>query len=144
MGVVIGETAKIGDNVTIYHGVTLGGVSSKEEIRHPQVGDNVIIGSGAQVLGPIEIGHGARVGSNAVVVKNVPPGATMVGVPARNVSKDCASHEEGEFTAYGVAPDELPDIVMKRFEEMTKRVEDLEQDLAESAASWEQKKKTGN
>ena len=137
MGVVIGETSTIGDNVTIYHGVTLGGVSSTDEIRHPQVGDNVIIGSGAQVLGPIDVGHGARIGSNAVVVKDVPAQATMVGVPARNVSKECAQHEEGEFTAYGVASDEVPDIVMKRFEEMAQKIDELEKDLAESAKKWE-------
>ena len=135
MGVVIGETATIGDNVTIYHGVTLGGVSSKEEIRHPQVGDNVIIGSGAQVLGPVQVNHGARVGSNAVVVKDVPPNATMVGVPARNVSKECAAHKDDEFTAYGMA--DLPDVVMQRFEEMAKKIDDLEKDLAQTAKKWE-------
>ena len=109
MGVVIGETASIGDDVTIYHAVTLGGVSSKEEIRHPQIGNNVIIGSGAALLGAIEVGDFARVGSNAVVVTDVPVRATMVGVPARNVSKDCK--ESDDFTAYGMA--DLPDVVMK-------------------------------
>ncbi|PIR32012.1 MAG: serine O-acetyltransferase [Alphaproteobacteria bacterium CG11_big_fil_rev_8_21_14_0_20_44_7] len=140
MGVVIGETATIGDNVTIYHGVTLGGVSAKPGIRHPQIGDNVIIGSGAALLGPINVGHGARIGSNAVVVKDVPAGATMVGVPARNVSKDCAKHKDDEFTAYGVASDELPDIVMRNFEKMEKRLKQLEEELAQTATGWDTKK----
>lgn len=85
MGVVIGETAEIGNNCTLYHGVTLGGTSWKAGKRHPTLKDNVVVGAGAKVLGPIEIGSGARIGSNAVVVKNVPDGQTMVGIPARAV-----------------------------------------------------------
>lgn len=139
MGVVIGETAKIGNNVTIYHGVTLGGVSAKVGIRHPQIGDDVIIGSGAALLGAIEVGAGARIGSNAVVVKNVPANATMVGVPARNVSAEC-KNSDGEFAAYGMSTDELPDMVMKNFEKLTKRIAELEKDLAASAENWSQKK----
>lgn len=138
MGVVIGETAKIGDNVTIYHGVTLGGVSAKPGIRHPQIGDNVIIGSGAALLGPIVVGNGARIGSNAVVVKDVPENATMVGVPARNVSADCKKHAKGEFAAYGT-PEEMPDMVMRRFDEMAKRIEELEAELKQTADSWGKK-----
>ena len=133
MGVVIGETAKIGNNVTIYHGVTLGGVSSKPGIRHPQIGDNVIIGSGAALLGAIEVGNGARIGSNAVVVKDVPENATMVGVPARNVAE---STDGGEFTAYGISPDDLPDMVMKNFEELSKRIAELELELGKTADNW--------
>ena len=111
MGVVIGETAKIGDRVTIYHDVTLGGTSLKREIRHPQVGDDVIIGAGAQLLGPINVGNGARVGSNAVVVKDVPAGVTVVGVPARPVAvlrEAAAAAEAAEqaFAAYGTPCDE--------------------------------------
>jgi serine O-acetyltransferase len=83
MGVVIGETAEIGDDVLIYHGVTLGGLSGQPGKRHPTVEDHVTIGAGAQVLGPIRIGEGARVGANAVVVNPVPPGCTVVGIPAR-------------------------------------------------------------
>jgi len=145
MGVVIGETSKIGNGVTIYHGVTLGGVSpqdsAKGSLRHPQIGDNVIIGSGAQLLGPINVGHGARVGSNAVVVKDVPPCARMVGVPARNVAK--TTRPEEEFTAYGISGDDVPDVVMKNFEEMDKTIRDLTRRLAEleggaeSVDSWE-------
>jgi len=83
MGVVIGETAVIGDDCTLYHGVTLGGTSWRKGKRHPTLADNVVVGAGAKVLGPIEIGEGVRIGSNAVVTKPVPPGSTVVGVPAR-------------------------------------------------------------
>ncbi len=111
MGVVIGETARIGDRVTIYHDVTLGGTSLKREIRHPQVGHDVIIGAGAQLLGPIFIGNGARIGSNAVVVKDVPAGVTVVGVPARPVAvlreaAAAAELAEQTFAAYGTPCDE--------------------------------------
>ena len=92
MGVVIGETSEIGDNVTIYHMVTLGGIapsinsdSQREIKRHPTLMDNVVIGSGAQILGPVIIGKNAKVGANAVVTKNVPDNAVMIGIPARNV-----------------------------------------------------------
>ncbi|HHQ4319164.1 serine O-acetyltransferase [Clostridium perfringens] len=82
MGVVIGETAEIGDNVTIYHGVTLGGTGKDNGKRHPTVGNNVIIGCGAKILGPISIGDGAKIGANSVVLKDVPKGKTAVGIPA--------------------------------------------------------------
>ena len=85
MGVVIGETAEVGDNVTLYHGVTLGGTGKDIGKRHPTIEDDVLIGTGAKVLGPITIGKGAKIGSNAVVVKNVPAKATAVGSPAKNI-----------------------------------------------------------
>jgi len=85
MGVVIGETAEIGDNVTLYHGVTLGGVTWDKVKRHPTIGDNVVIGSGAKVLGPFTVGHNSKIGSNSVVVKEVPPNSTVVGIPGRMV-----------------------------------------------------------
>ena len=85
VGAVIGETAEIGDDVTIYHGVTLGGISLDKGKRHPTLENDVVVGSGAQVLGPITVGAGARIGANAVVVKDVPPGVTMVGIPAKQV-----------------------------------------------------------
>jgi len=118
MGVVIGETAIIGDDCTLYHGVTLGGTSWKKGKRHPTLADGVVIGAGAKVLGPIEIGSGARVGSNAVVVKPVPPGSTAVGVPARLIQPkkeiDDAHRKEIAqkmgFDAYGVTED-APDPV---------------------------------
>ncbi|MBS3943694.1 MAG: serine O-acetyltransferase [Dethiobacter sp.] len=85
MGVVIGETSELGNNVTIYQGVTLGGTGKEKGKRHPTIGDNVVIGAGAKVLGPIEIGTGARIGAGSVVLNSVPPGATVVGVPGRVV-----------------------------------------------------------
>ncbi len=103
MGVVIGETAEIGDDCTLYHGVTLGGTSWNRGKRHPTLGNNVVIGAGAKVLGPVVIGDGAQIGSNAVVVKAVPPGATAVGIPARIIEKE--SGEKGGFSAYAVGSD---------------------------------------
>ena len=105
MGVVIGETSEIGDNVTIYHNVTLGGSSpsidserQRNEKRHPTIGNDVVIGSGAQIIGPIKVGNNARIAANAVVVKNVPENATMVGIPARAVKLE----NKGSFRPYGV------------------------------------------
>ena len=105
MGIVIGETAEIGDNVTIYHGVTLGGISPSENSdnqrnvkRHPTLKNNVIVGSSAQILGPITIGNYARIGSNSVVLKNVPEYGTMVGNPAKNIS----ANTDTSFKPYGV------------------------------------------
>ena len=105
MGVVIGETSEIGDNVTIYHAVTLGGSSpsidserQRNEKRHPTIGNDVVIGSGAQIIGPIKVGNNARIAANAVVVKDVPENATMVGIPARAVKLE----NKGIFRPYGV------------------------------------------
>ena len=105
MGVVIGETSEIGDNVTIYHNVTLGGSSpsidserQRHEKRHPTIGNDVVIGSGAQIIGPIKVGNNARIAANAVVVKDVPENATMVGIPARTVKLE----NKGSFRPYGV------------------------------------------
>jgi serine O-acetyltransferase len=108
-GVVIGETAEIGDDCTIYQGVTLGGTSLfKGAKRHPTLGRGVIIGAGAKVLGAFTVGEGAKVGSNAVVVKEVPPGATAVGNPARIIEKEILSSREDAaarmFAAYGLTP----------------------------------------
>jgi len=103
MGVVIGETAEIGDDVTLYHGVTLGGTSWKEGKRHPTLGNGVVVGAGAKILGPIYIGDNSKIGSNAVVVKDVPAGATAAGIPARIL--DEAKKGEG-FNAYGVGNDQ--------------------------------------
>ncbi|MBL8383463.1 MAG: serine O-acetyltransferase [Burkholderiales bacterium] len=107
MGVVIGETAEIGDDVTIYHGVTLGGTSWNKGKRHPTLKDRVVIGAGAKVLGPIVMHEGAKVGSNAVVVKDVPPGATAVGIPARIIEESAAQRREEQaaklgFSAYAL------------------------------------------
>jgi len=105
-GVVIGETAEIGADVTLYHGVTLGGTSLHRGKRHPTLDDGVIVGSGAQVLGPIRVGAGARIGANAVVLTDVPPGVTMVGIPARMVM---GRSRDSSFHAYGLPGESLPD-----------------------------------
>ena len=111
MGVVIGETSEIGDNVTIYHGVTLGGVSpsidsdkQRNVKRHPTLKNNVVVGSGAQILGPISIGENAKVGANAVVTKDVPDNAVMVGMPAKNVGTVAPSDKT--FAPYGIAKED--------------------------------------
>jgi len=101
MGVVIGETAEIGDDVTLYHGVTLGGTSWTEGKRHPTLGNGVVVGAGAKILGPISVGDNAKIGSNAVVVKDVPVGATAVGIPARILDEEGQQGSDG-FNAYGV------------------------------------------
>ena len=101
MGVVIGETAEIGDDCTLYHGVTLGGTSWNKGKRHPTLGDNVVIGAGAKVLGPLIVSDGARIGSNSVVVKNVEANTTMVGIPAHAVGSDEYNRANGRFEAYG-------------------------------------------
>jgi len=108
MGVVIGETSEIGDNVTIYHMVTLGGISpsidsdeQRDVKRHPTLKNNVVVGSGAQVLGPVIVGENAKIGANAVVTKNVPENAIMVGIPAKNIG---TAPTDKKFRPYGIAP----------------------------------------
>jgi len=130
-GVVIGETSVIGDDVTIYHDVTLGGVAPSvdshtqvNQKRHPTLGNDVIIGSGAQILGPIEIGEGARVGSNAVVHKDVPPGVTAVGIPARVVMPRDKTKVK-EFVAYGEPVDGCPDPIQRTIEDLRQQVTTL-------------------
>ena len=135
MGVVIGETAQIGDDVTIYHGVTLGGTSWQKGKRHPTLGDNVVVGAGAKVLGPILIGAGARIGSNAVVVTEVPDGATVVGVPGRIVQKrpveDANRSQFAKkigFDAYGTTKD-MPDPVAHAFHSMLDHIEAMDNQM---------------
>ncbi len=113
MGVVIGETAELGDDCTLYHGVTLGGTSWNKGKRHPTLEPGVVIGAGAKILGPIVIGAGARIGSNAVVVKEVPAGATAVGIPARIILDERARSREEKaaklgFSAYAVTKEDDP------------------------------------
>lgn len=123
MGVVIGETAEVGDDVTIYHGVTLGGVSLKKEKRHPTIGNNVIIGAGAKVLGPFRVGDRVRVGANSVVLHEVPDDATVVGVPGRITGSD-SKNDIFDHT-------ELPDPVANAFNCIVDRIVAMEKELQE-------------
>ena len=119
MGVVIGETAEVGDDVTLYQGVTLGGTSLDPGKRHPTLGNGVIVGAGAKVLGPITVGDKALVGSNAVVLNDVPAGASVVGIPAKVVR---GSKRDGNaFVAYGSSGD-LPDPVAKALDSLAEQV----------------------
>ena len=131
MGVVIGETAEIGDDVTLYHDVTLGGVapsidsdSQRNQKRHPTLEDGVIIGSGAQILGPITVGKNARVGANAVATKDVPSGVTVVGIPARALARP-AETETGKFAPYGTPLGDLPDPVARALDGLMDQVTTL-------------------
>jgi serine O-acetyltransferase len=142
MGTVVGETAEIGDDVTMYHGVTLGGVApsvnSAAQVnrkRHPTIRDGAIIGSGAQVLGPITVGARARVGANAVVLKDVPPGCAVVGIPARPVTRDCSS----DFMAYGTPTGDLPDPVARAVEGLMEQVNALKARVEELEKHEEQR-----
>lgn len=139
-GVVIGETAEVGDDVTLYQGVTLGGTSLNKGKRHPTLGNGVIVGSGAQILGSHTVGEGARVGANSVVLDEVPPGVTVVGIPARMVMRKPRGIEE-DFCAYGLPTEHLPDPVVRTMDALRgqisalmDRVETLEKDLADSRA----------
>jgi serine O-acetyltransferase len=132
--VVIGETARIGDDVTIYQHVTLGGTnptSGETGNRHPTIGDNVIIGSGAQVLGPISVGDRARIGANAVVTKDVPEGATMVGIPARSTLVSAEQSSAGQFLPYGTPCSEQFDPATQKLELLQCEVEQLRRRVAE-------------
>ena len=122
MGVVIGETSVIGDDVTLYHQVTLGGVTWSPGKRHPTLGDGVVIGAGAQVLGPITVGRDARIGANAVVLKDVPPGATMVGIPARAAGPTEAKKDAQAFDAYGTPSPDIADPTTRSVEQLLAEV----------------------
>lgn len=130
---VIGETAEIGDDVTLYQNVTLGGTDPANGIagkRHPTLADGVIVGSGAQVLGPVYVGARARVGANAVVTKNVPDGATMVGIPARQMVVDVTAYQR-EFLPYGTPCSDCHDPEKYKLEQLQQEVEQLQKRLAE-------------
>ncbi len=135
MGVVIGETTEIGDHCTIYQGVTLGGTSLvKGSKRHPTLESRVVVGAGAKVLGPFTVGEGAKIGSNAVVVKAVPAGATVIGIPARIVDEQYADSmarqmEGDRFAAYGVVPgmqDPIDVVLHQLVDDLKRQQEEIE------------------
>jgi serine O-acetyltransferase len=135
MGVVIGETAEIGDDCTLYHGVTLGGTRPSRDQggqkRHPTIGNNVIVGSGAQVLGPFRVGDGARIGAASVVLKEVPDGATMVGNPAHQVGRRAATEATPPvFEPYGISG-EIPDPIARPLAALLDEVAALRGRIAE-------------
>ena len=150
MGVVIGETAEIGDNCTLYHGVTLGGTSWAKEKRHPTLGDNVVVGSGAKILGPFTVGDNSKVGSNSVVVKEVPPDSTVVGVPGRVVFTEGQKHEARADLEHGRLPDPEAKAISclfdqiraleKRVQELTDEQEELKSHLAASETAAQRKR----
>ncbi len=151
MGVVIGETAEIGNDVTLYHDVTLGGVapsidsdSQRQQKRHPTLKDDVTVGSGAQILGPITVGVGARVGANAVVTKDVPDCVTVVGVPARVVGSR-AKTKAHDFTPYGTPMGDIPDPVARAIEGLVDQVSGLKarvEELESRAGDYESERAT--
>lgn len=133
MGVVIGETAEIGDDVTMYHGVTLGGTSWNKGKRHPTLGRGVVIGAGAKILGPITVGEDAKIGSNAVVVKDVPAGATVVGVPGRIVEELVSQQQAARFAAYAVVQNQ-DDPYAKAIHTLVEHSRELEQAVSTLSA----------
>ena len=139
MGVVIGETAIIGDDCTIYHGVTLGGTSWKQGKRHPTLEDKVVIGAGAKILGPIIIGSGAKIGSNAVVVKDIPKNATAVGIPARLVDENV--QKNNSFSPYAVGKDE-DDPMVQSIQELIKKINVQESKIINLEKALTDQKKT--
>jgi serine O-acetyltransferase len=124
MGLVIGETAEIGNDVTLYHGVTLGGISSEKVKRHPTLEDFVVVGAGAKILGPVRIGHHTRIGAGSVVIQDVPPHSTVVGVPGRVIFRQGLKSEE-EILDHA----NLPDPASLLVQSLTERIESLEQRL---------------
>lgn len=122
MGVVIGETSEVGDNVFIYHGVTLGGLSTKKGKRHPTIGNNVVIGAGAQVLGPVRVGNNTKIGSGSVVLQDVPEYSTVIGVPGRVVFSGVSADQEDDAPTF-------PDPVARAIECMLERLPQMERDI---------------
>lgn len=128
MGVVIGETAEVGDDTTLYHGVTLGGTTWNKGKRHPTLGKGVVVGAGAKILGPITVGDGAKVGSNAVVVKDVPARATVVGIPGRIVEDSSSAQQAARFAAYAVVQNQ-DDPYAKALQTLVDHTHELERNL---------------
>jgi len=131
MGVVIGETAEIGENCTLYHGVTLGGTSWAKEKRHPTLGNNVVVGAGAKILGPFFVGDGSKIGSNSVVVKAVPENATVVGIPAKVVVSVTAHHEGKRAERLDLEHGNIPDVQGQNTAQLMAKMQTLEQRLYE-------------
>ncbi|MEG2395075.1 MAG: serine O-acetyltransferase EpsC [Ruthenibacterium sp.] len=138
MGVVIGETAEIGNNVTLYHGVTLGGTGKDEGKRHPTICDNVLIGTGSKVLGPITIGANSRIGANSVVLACVPPNATAIGIPAGIVRIN--GSKVGQPASEALDQRDYPDVVHQQLAQLAKRVCAIE--VAAQEAEREKQKQT--
>lgn len=138
MGVVIGETAEIGNNVTLYHGVTLGGVSLEKGKRHPTIEDDVVIGAGGKVLGNITIGRGSRVGSNAVVVKSVPPNSVVVGVPGQVLVRSKPHHQPD------LDHNQMPDAIGQTLASVMARLEVVERQLHSQLHSHQRELAGGN
>jgi len=132
MGVVIGETSEIGDNVFMYHGVTLGGLSMKKGKRHPTIGDNVVIGAGAQVLGPVFVGNNSKIGSGSVVVEAVPAYSTVIGVPGRVVFSGVSADQEDAEEIFPDPVAQAIECVLDRLPQMEKDIRTLKESLEES------------
>ncbi len=128
MGIVIGETSEIGENVTLYHGVTLGGTSWKKEKRHPTLGANVVVGAGAAILGPVKVGDHARIGSGSVVVEDVPPNTTVVGVPGKVVY---GKRQEKEVPVVDLEHGDLPDPTSEAIKCLLDMIHELQKDVRE-------------
>jgi len=130
-GVVIGETAEIGDNVTIYQGVTLGGTGKEKGKRHPTIGNNVVISTGARILGSFTVGDNSKIGAGSVVLKAVPPNSTVVGVPGKVVTRDGVRVDKAEQPLIDLRHDELPDPVAEMMLDMQRQIEALEKRVKE-------------
>ncbi len=135
MGVVIGETAEVGDNVTIYQGVTLGGTGKEKGKRHPTIGNNVVISAGARILGSFKVGDNSKIGAGSVVIKPVPPNSTVVGVPGKVVVRNGVNIADWDMSSIDLQHSQLPDPVaemilclQRKVERMEKRIHDLEEE----------------
>lgn len=136
MGVVIGETCEIGDDVVLYHGVTLGGTGKDKGKRHPTIGSNVVISSGAKVLGPFKVGDNSKIGANAVVLQEVPPNSTVVGFKARVVKRDGVSLNKLDH-------DKLPDPLIEIFQKMEKQIDDLKAEVGQLKQELDMQRSNG-
>jgi serine O-acetyltransferase len=130
MGVVIGETAEVGDNVTLYQGVTLGGTGKEKGKRHPTLGNNIVVGSGAKILGPLKIGDNSKIGAGAVVLKDIPANSTVVGIPGKAVVRKKVNFSETDFTKVDLNHHMLPDPVADMLRSLQKKLEEQDARIA--------------